>query len=57
MKYYVVDTRFPHLPHLEIEAKNETMAKIAYCRIKGLNPLLNSEKLDVWEFNPDNIIF
>lgn len=55
--YYIIDMRFPHIPRAQIFAKSETLAKITYCKGKGLNPLLNSEKLSVWTVDPDTVAF
>lgn len=58
--YYIIDMRFPHIPRVQVFAKSETLAKIAYCKEKGLNPLLSSEKLNIWTIeyvDPDNVAF
>lgn len=43
--YRVYDTRFPELPPVKIRAISSARAKIIYCQKKGLNPLLNVDKL------------
>jgi hypothetical protein len=57
MTYYVHQTK--HLPatFVKVEAENQTQAKIAYCKVKRLNPLLYADRLSVWDEDPSNIPF